>query len=335
MKRVLALVAAAAMVVGAFAIRGGGSGGDGGLAIPGRDEPVVLLRLQCATELAEACAALAAADDRIEVGEERPGLFADTLLSGTDTSADVWLAPQPWVELVRQLDTTGGRALGQPSAVLARSPLVLTAFERSTPDCGGEPVGWRCIGDAAADLRPGIQRLDDTEGLFTLAQAGTGFFGTEAYATNDFETPPETGGPPFADWATTLLRAVPRGSFGTPLATMLRTDTATFDFAATIEAVAASAISGTRQEGELRVIYPSPMATVDVVAVPIGDGDEAAAAALVALLEGGTGRTALSSAGWRVAGEPLATGIDPAITVADGDGLPQPGVLAALRDRLG
>ena len=227
----------------------------------------------------------------------------------------MWLAPQPWVELVRQLDS--GSALGESSAVLARSPLVLTAFERSTPDCGG------------------IQPLDDTEGLFTLAQAGTGFFGTEAYATNDFETPPETGGPPFADWATTLLRAVPRGSFGTPLATMLRTDTATFDFAATIEAVAASAISGTRQEGELRVIYPSPMATVDVVAVPIGEGDEAAAAALVALLEGGTGRTALSSAGWRVAGEPLAPGIDPAITLADGDGLPQPGVLAALRDRLG
>lgn len=336
-KRVLALVAAVAMVAGAYVVRGGGADDDGGrgdggeVAVDG--DPAASLRLVCATELADACALLAGTDDRLVVADEAPGVLADALLGGTASGADVWLAPRLWVELVRQLDE--GSVLGEPSPVIARSPLVLAAFERTLPDCGGEPVGWRCIGDAAAAVRPGIQDLDDTEGLFTLAQAGSAYFGTAAYATNDFEVQPDDGGPPFIDWSSALLQAVPRSTFGTPLATMLRTDAATYDFAATIEAVATSAIRGTRREDTLAVIYPSPMATVDVVAVPVTGGDEGAAAELLGLLTGSSGHTALAEAGWRVEGEPLADGLDASLELDADDGLPEPGVLAALRERLG
>lgn len=333
MKRVLALVAAVAMVAGAYVVRGGGTGGDDGTAVAGGGGSADVLRLHCATELAEACTLLAASDDRIEVEERAPGRSADALVQGEELPADVWLVPRPWVEIVRQLGADG--VLGPPTDVLARSPLVLGAFDRTVPDCGGEPVRWRCIGDAAGALRPGIQGLDDTEGLFTVAQAGTSFFGAEDYASNDFETPPEGGGPPFADWAAELLRAVPRSSFATPLATMLRTDTATYDFAATIEAVAVGAVDGTRQEGSLRVIYPSPMATVDVVAVAVADGDERASDELLDLVGGEDGRDALAQARWRVDGAELAPGLDQSVNLGPEDGLPEPGVLAALRDRLG
>lgn len=332
MRRVLALVAAVAMVAGAYIVRGGLDEG-GSMTLAGGGEAAAVLRLHCATELADACALLARADERIEVEEQAPGETADALVRGEAVPADVWLTPRPWAGIVDQLG--GGDALGETTDVLARSPLVLAAFDRALPDCGGEPVGWGCIGDAADRLRPGIQGLDDTEGLFTVAQAGTSFFATESYATNDFETPPEGGGPAFADWAAALLRAVPRSTFGTPLATVLRTDTATYDFAATVEAVAVSAIRGTRQEGELRVIYPSPMATVDVVAVAVAGGGERAQEELLELLAGGDGRAALARAGWRVTGEELAPGLDPAVELAPDDGLPEPGVLAALRDRLG
>jgi hypothetical protein len=334
-KRVLALVAAVAMVAGAYAVRGGGFGGlgdDDGTATAGGG-PAEVLRLLCAAELAAVCELVAEADERIEVEQQAPGDTADALVQGEEVPADVWLTPRPWVGIVDEL---GDREnLGEATDVLARSPLVLAAFDRTLPDCGGDPVGWRCIGDAAGRLRPGIQELDDTEGLFTLGQAGTSFLGTEDYPSNDFESPPEGGGPTFAEWAATLLDAVPRGTFGTPVANMLRIGDATYDFAATIEAVAVSAIRGTRQEGSLQVTYPSPMATVDVVAVPVAGGEEAAQAELLDLLVGEDGRQALAQAGWRVEGEALAPGLDPDVQLAPEDGLPEPGVLAALRDRLG
>ncbi len=327
----LALVAAVAMVGGAFAVRGGAFDGGDGSAAGGLlgSEPDVL-RLHCATELAEACALLAAGDDRIEVQDERAGLTTDALLSGAPLSSDVWLAPRPWVEQVRELGR--GAPLGEPTDVLARSPLVLAAFDEAATGCAGEPVGWRCIGGASG-VRPGIQPLDDTAGLFALAQAGAAYLGRESYATNDFEVEPEGGGAPFVDWAADLLQAVPQAAFRTPLAAMLATETATFDFAATIEAVATTAIAGTRQEGSLRLIYPLPMATVDVVAVALPDADGDAAAALLELLEGGAGAGALADAGWRVEDRPLPPGADAAVGLGPDDGLPEAGVLAALRSR--
>jgi hypothetical protein len=76
------------------------------------------------------------------------------------------------------------------------------------------------------------------------------------------------------------------------------------------------------------------MATVDVVAVALTDGDEGAARELVDLLEGSEGAAALAASGWRVEGGSPAAGIDPGVVLPADDGLPAAGVLAALRDRL-
>jgi hypothetical protein len=328
---VLALVAAVAMVMGAFAVRDGAFDDDGVASGGPPGSGADVLRLHCATELADVCRRLAGADDRFEVRDERPGLTVDALLAGTELPADVWLAPRPWVEQVRQLGR--GALLGEPTGVLARSPLVLVAFDVADTGCADEPVGWRCIGEAP-DARPGIQQRADTAGLFTLAQAGAGYLGRAGYATNDFEVEPEGGGPPLVDRVSALLRAVPRGSsFATPLDAMLATGAATFDFAATIEAVATSAIAGTRQEGALRLIYAEPMATVDVVAVTLSSGGDGGAAELLELLRGDRGADAFAAAGWRVEGRPPPPGADPAVVLGPDDGLPEAGVLAALRSR--
>ena len=330
----LALVGAVAMVVGALALTdqlpGGGDRGD---RAGGASRSAEELRLHCATELAAACALLATDDDRIVLVDERPGATADALLAGTDVAADVWLAPAPWVELVRQLGRDGG-ALDEPTGVLARSPLVIAAFADGLGPCEGEPVVWRCIGDRAAGLRPGIEPLDRTEGLFAVAAAGSAFLGRSDYATNDFDVPPEVGGPPFADWAASLLREVPRATSATPLRNMLQTRTATYDLAASVEAVAGPAIAASRERDALRLLYPEPMATVDVVAVAVTDGDDGAAAELVELLEGADAAAALAATGWRVEGASPAAGIDPGVVLPPDDGLPGAGVLAALRDRL-
>jgi hypothetical protein len=84
----------------------------------------------------------------------------------------------------------------------------------------------------------------------------------------------------------------------------------------------------------MRLLYPEPMATVDVVAVAVTDGDDGAAGELVELLEGADGAAALAAAGWRVEGGSPAAGIDPGVVLPPDDGLPGAGVLAALRDRL-
>ncbi len=330
----LALLGAVAMVVGALALTGrlpGGDDGDDGDGVARSRDAV--LRLHCATEVAAACRLLAEDDDRIVVDDERPGATADALLGGTSVAADVWLAPAPWVDLVGELDRDGG-ALGGPTGVLARSPLVVAAFADGLGPCEGEPVVWRCIGDRAAELRPGIEPLDRTEGLFAVAAAGSSFLGRPDYATNDFDVPPEAGGPPFADWAASLLREVPRATAATPLRNMLQTRTATYDLAASLEAVAGPAIAASRERDALRLLYPEPMATVDVVAVAVTGGDDGAAAELVELLEGDEGAAALAATGWRVEGASPAEGIDAGVVLPPDDGLPAAGVLAALRDRL-
>jgi hypothetical protein len=315
------------MVVGAFVVRGGALGGgddegDGG--------DVAVVRLACTTELAGACASLAEVDDRLQVSVAAAGTLADQLGAGNAAPVDAWLAPAPWVGVVRELGAAG--AVGEPSEVLARSPLVV-AVAGDVPDCPGTAT-WRCLGDAAATLRPGIAALDETAGLFTVGQAGTAWFGREGYATNDLDAVPDGGGPSFGSWASSLLAAVPRGPFRTPVEDVLRTGSATYDLAASVEAVAAPAVARSRREPVPVLLYPAPMATVDVVVVPVATGDAAAAEAARGLLTGADGRAALAESGWRVAGEPLAAGIDPAVELDDGDGLPAAGVLAALRERL-
>jgi hypothetical protein len=77
------------------------------------------------------------------------------------------------------------------------------------------------------------------------------------------------------------------------------------------------------------VIYPAPVATADLVAIPIG-GAEGAAGDIAG---NDDLRRVLGEAGWRVDGEPLVAGVDGGLDLPADDSLPGGGVLAALLAR--
>ena len=98
---------------------------------------------------------------------------------------------------------------------------------------------------------------------------------------------------------------------------------------------AAGALEVTAREAAgrdgFRVLYPAPVTTADLVAVPIGDaGDDADE-----LAGDGALRQALAESGWRVDGEPAAEGVDTSVELPDDDGLPSGGVVQALLDLWG
>ncbi|MBA3268057.1 MAG: substrate-binding domain-containing protein [Acidimicrobiia bacterium] len=339
MRRVLAVVAAAAMVVGSLALR----------SRLDRDEveSSQVLRLTCATELKLPCEAMESGDARIELTIEAAGTTADRLATTEgDLGLDGWLTTAPWPVIVDQQRqaTSLPPLFAAPGPTIARSPLVLAVWKDRAgvlnSRCGGS-VGWKCLGEAAGT--PGGWKTiggqeswgpvklghappaSDGIGLLVLGQAAGGWFGRTDLASIDLE---DEG---FQGWFANLERAV-RASAGSPLETMLVTGRSTYDAAATTEAEAGPLLSRSARGSEVDLLYPSPMATADVVlASPTGDAD--APAALRREVQGSDGAEALAAAGWRVPGQEPADGVPDTPALPDNSGLPSPGLLDALRTR--
>jgi hypothetical protein len=339
-RRVLAVVAAAAMVAGSLALR---SRLDRGSA-----ERSLALRLTCATELAAACRRLADGDHRVRLTVEAAGVTADRLAGvDADPGLDGWLVAAPWPELVD--GQRRARALGPlfdpDRPVLARSPLVMAVWrDRAaalSPRCGPVGVGWKCLGEAAGtaggwqavaghpewgDVKPGhAPPASDGVGLLVLGQATGAWFGRTDLSTVDLE---DEG---FQRWFAGLEQAVP-ASGASALETMLVTGPAAFDAAATTEAEAGPGLATSARRSAVELLYPSPMATADVV-LATGRPGGGAAASLRSLAGGADGRRALAAAGWRVDGQPHAAGVPDDPTLPATSGLPPAGLLDALRAR--
>lgn len=351
MKRLLALLGAIAMVVAAVLVRGwlderdaGSDGGD--------DEPAAAgqLTLVCDPALADVCAQL---DDRhadldIEVLDSASAAarFTDAAFSPQDDEADGWLVPAPFPAMVDEARGRSGQSavFGEVGPPLARSPLTIVAWadraDALAPECPGSELGWRCIGNGAGKpwtelggsaawgrLEPGFEDpATSATGLLVVGQAATAFFDTTSFASNDFD---QDG---FRAWLRNLEASVPSfpATAGTPLAQMLVAGPATYDLVGTTEAEAGPAVARSRDRDRLRVLYPSPMATADVLFAPVARAD--GAERLAQLLDRDDTAALLAEAGWRVDGQPLAEGLDPEVDLPDGDGLPAPGVMQALRN---
>jgi hypothetical protein len=349
-KRFAALLGAVGMIALAVLIRDAvdddsGSGGSGGPSA-GTSEVVLV----CVTELARACEILADDDPSIEIRVEEVATTLTTLTDADfDREADAidgWLTFAPFPQMADEDRARAGRqpALGEPGPTLARSPLVIAIWddrrEALASTCPASDITWSCIGDrsgrpwpeiggpeAWGAMKPGHPVPDRTAvGLLTLGQASGSKLGRTDYASNDFADPA------FRAWFETLERGVPYFTSPprTPLDEMLSKGPAAFDLTGSTEAAAGPAIARSRDRDRLSIIYPSPLATADVVlAAPIGsDGEDR----LRDLLESDEGSSALAGAGWRVEGLPTLEGVPTQPDLPPDNGLPRAGVLQALRN---
>jgi hypothetical protein len=332
-KRLAALVAAAALVAVAFVLRGAiddeGPGG-GGTTAPSEDpaasEPVApteeVTALVCITELRSLCAELAAVRPGLDVTVEDAGATLDRLAGLDDpTIAPLWLTVAPYPAMVDAL--RGADApLGYDAETLAASPLAIAvpadgrAGVLETACAGG--ARWPCIGDHAGDpwsdlggdaswatLRPSFGDVDGSAlALASFAGAVGGYTGSPSFDA--------------ADWSSDVpaLRALARASSrapnsgGTPLATMA-TGRAV-DLAASADFELAGLGGGAER---FTLVYPDQGMWMEaVLAAPTGaPAPEGLAADLAELL---------TAAGWDAA-------------PAGGPGLPAAPVMLELRELWG
>ena len=289
MKRLLALVGAVVMVAGALLVRGmldddGGSGGSGA----GGDGATHLI---CATELADACAALAEEDDDVTFDVEPAGDTAERLTDAAfepaESDIDGWLTLEPWpalVQLRRELANQPA-VLGETSDALATTRLALVGpaerIDLLSSACGGvDRLSWRCLGELADESwadhggetnqgRIDVGHDDPTQeaaGLLVLGQAAADYFGATDFAKNDFDTDPG-----FRTWLEQLENAdpnLPLAVAAKPVIDQLeQLPAASWDAVGTLdlEAVATKA----RTSDAFTVLYPSPMIRAEVVLAPI------------------------------------------------------------------
>jgi hypothetical protein len=334
-RRLLAVAGAVVLVVVALVVRGrlddsGGGGNDGTSTNGGHT-------LICPPDLADACQAAVAADDDLQVRTQDPLTTANALIAATSSQpveGDLWLVPAPWAQAVaaqRHRDRHAA-VTGKPSSPIARSPVVLAmwddraaALEQSR--CHGQ-IKWKCVGDAAgrqwtesggpADwgtAKAGLTDPTTAMGLPVLGGAAAGYLGRNDYSSNDF-------GGGLLGWLAALA-AYPADSDGVDV--MITQGAGSFFAVGALEATARVAAGNP----ELRVVVPQPVATADLVAVPIGANAGNGGSADDLAGNGGL-LDALAGAGWRVDGHDLARGVDADLKLPAKSNLPSGDVLFPL-----
>lgn len=299
--RLLALVAAVAMVVVAVQVRtridddGGGS---------------ERLHLVCAPEVAVVCDTVA---DRVRTTIEPAGVTADRLVAADgELGLDAWVVAGPWPEVVadarsragkRRVLTPLGPGIARSSVVFAVWPDRVAVLEKH---CGGT-VSWDCLVRAAQS--PSWAALGGPAtwgapklGLPDARRDGIGLVVLGSTAAS--LAPDDPLGEGMQSALSALAAVVPRPlpSFETVQAG----GPALADTYVTIEAVA--------RIHRMRLIYPAPVVTADVLLGIVGSRGST----LGALLDTEKVRRALTANGWRPRDDK-----DPA--------LPDSGTLEALR----
>lgn len=321
--RVAALLGAIAMVVGAVVIRNRINDNNAG-----RNET---LELWCAQELDEVCNDIADTDEaRVTVTVEDASATADRLTEAGAADFDGWLTFDPFPQMVEQAREAQSRSrlFDRVSQPIARSPVSLVMWkERAaalSSRCKG-PVNWTCLGEAADNpwksaggrdqwgaVKTAIPDPSITgTGLLALGGATAAFAGTTDVSRVELEE-----NDTFGVWLANLKHSqVP----GADLARMLAGGPAIVDAVAALEAQTRPVLRSAANAGQVDTIYPSPVATADVV---LGTVASQRSARLAELVEGKAGQDALARAEWKTAN----AGLPP------GNGLPDPGLLAYLRE---
>lgn len=327
MRRLLALLAAVALVLGAVLIRQHLDSGDESRGGDGA------IRLRCGTELRAVCTRLASDDSSIELTIEDEGLTADTLASTRPPTFDAWLVAGPWQAMVdeaRARKHLDEQVLAAPSKVLGRSPVTLVGpadrMAALSAHCGDTPT-WSCIGDVSGQdwssiggqatwgtFRAGLAPPDTGAGLVALDQAVASEAGRTDWDSADLE-----------DQSGWLAQLVGSARLSPDPFDQMLVQTGWASVVAPLEQGSAPALAGRRDE---TVIYPEPVVTADVTLVPVAG--RRAGDLLDRIGADRIGAT-LARAGWHVDGRPAPPGGRGAPTLPPGPNLASAGALQALR----
>jgi hypothetical protein len=307
--RLLALLAAVAMVAGAIAIRSRSHDDNGG---GGR------LHLVCASELETVCDALDHGD--VDVTIEPAAATADRLhgVDANTTDVDGWLTPGPWGAMVDATRSPSAGKLFAPAGLpLAQSPLVLAVWkDKRTRMACADPVAAACVGDAiiSRGLRIGMPADDQATGVLVDAALGAGHIKNANFATNDLD---ETD---LADWLTSVdgkADDVGRNPGGRTFTELLTFGEVSADGFVSTEADIAPQLASAAKRTQLDSAALAPGAMVDVLFFARLD---ARGQRLNRLVRTDRVRKLLGDDHWRIGG------------LASDDGLPSAGVLQAIRD---
>ena len=268
MQRVLAVLAAVGMVVGAVLIRQAVDDEDPGDG--GGDGTVVVV---CATDLADACEAL---DPAVEVRIEAPAVTAAAFAEGPRAEdIDAWITSTAWLEVT---ESRAPDALGDARAIVTSPATVATApgRQQAIADlCADEDI-WQCLGAAAGsdwsdlgdgshaewrELKVGLTDPDLAQGLPVLASAAAGYFGGTDFASNDLELSD------FELWLGNL--AEPSASGDPNPALTLATRPGTYSAAGSVTAVA-----GQLDGRGVGTIPPDVAVPATVAIVEVAGGDD-------------------------------------------------------------
>lgn len=309
-KRGAAVVVAAGLIVGAVLIRTEVIEGDDG----GTPDVAEATTLVCLTELRPLCEAVASNSgvtvEHLDAGDSISEFAA--LEAGPHDGQRMLLTLAPFPEIVEQTRVAArDEPLAFDSHVVATSDLVLALpsdkHSLLALACG-DPVDWRCLGDAAGrpwdqlvpegggtgSVRPAFPSIETAAGRLAVAAALGGYFG---------DRPIDPLDPEGILWLRRLVSVVPAStlSSGSPI-TALRQRRG-LDVAAGVHAEL-----GNPRDTSFDTIYAGEMARVDVVlAVP--DGISAPSRLLTQLTE------AALAAGWADPGTAVGT-VLPANTVS-------------------
>lgn len=304
-----------------------------------RRTPVLL----CAAELANVCDELER-EANVKIVLDAVGATTSTLSTRTEAENgrpeyDGWLTFDRNADIVQEARRRNSlpAILEDPSSAIARTPLLLAIWKDRAnvldAHCGGDitvaciggvaGTRWESIGGEAGwgDVKLGHADPEATgEGLAVIGQEAAQFVGRSRLSRDDFEEDA------FLEWFSTVERAVELDADA--FAHLLSFGAARYGVVTTTEATATRQLArASRDKREaLRLLYPEPVASIDVVFAPFIGGDSD----LADIVTGRDGTTALERAGFRVGTDPPEPRPDGAPPLPDRSNLPDAGTLEAL-----
>lgn len=269
-KRVLAFLGAAALIIGALLIRNGlddhSSSSSDGTDAPSGGSTIVV----CSTQLAAVCNKL---PKSYSVTVESAGDTLDRLSKNGAQPPDAWITLDPFPGMLDTLRTYSNLPALAPevAAIATDAPVLAVPTARNdavAAGCAGQ-AAWKCLGGAAGkpwtslspdaaggDVLVGITDPGSEDlGLVTFANAVAGYFGVVQADNSSFQDPG------FTSWLRNFSNNVDVVSTGsTPLGTLLIRKTEV-----NVAASTDSEVGGNQRRSEVATVAASPAVSPTVV----------------------------------------------------------------------